>query len=870
MPKRGEAVVKAVLSGDTVVLRGHAASGPPPTFTLSLAQLECPRLAKRPPQGQDQGQQDEPYAWEARELVRKKVIGKRVSFFVEYTVPSGREFGHIILNRDTANEEYIAVSLLDAGLARIREGSRGTGDVFEKMQAAQTKAESSHIGIWDEKSKPKHVRKITWNVENMRALVDKNKGKPVKAVIEHVRDGCTLRAFLLPNFEYITFSLTGVKTPMFKRDAEGNEVAEPFAAEAKFFVESRLLNRDVDLILEGSSGNVFLATPLMGGRNISEHLLKAGLAKIVDWSISSLTGGAATYRAAQQYAQANKLKLWKNFASRKELSLSPSDQSFKAKVVEIVNPEQYVIERDGVQQRIHLASLRQPKHPREPGSRAPRFYEVPFGYETREFLRKKLIDQTVDVKVDYVKPANNGFPAKTCCTITIGGVNVAEALISKGYATALRHREDDDARSSVYDDLLAAETRAVKNNKGIHTKSEVPIHRIAEVTNKQQADKFYSSMRRETRVSAVVEHVVSGSRVRALIPKHTCVVSVVFAGISCPRTGRDDTPDQPFAREALDFTKTYCHQRDVELELEDVDKNGNFVAHVFVNRENLSVKLLENGLAKVHGSVRRFAHKGELEAAEQAAKDKRVNLFKDFDPEKEKAEKEAALGPTAATTRKHAPEPVLVTEIASTNSFYVQGQKSSAELEKVMQSLASSNGAGAGAFKPKKGAMCAAQFTLDNVWYRAKITDVSGSNVTVQYIDFGNKETLPAKRCAPLPAGTSSLPAQARLVTLAGIAPAPADWEAEAQNVVADLLLDKSFMCNSEYRDSEGEHVTLTTMDGKVDQGRELIACGYGRVDKQAPPLLDALMKKYRDAQARAIAARDGMWIYGDVTEDDQ
>ena len=31
------------------------------------------------------------------------------------------------------------------------------------------------------------------------------------AVIEHVRDGCTVRAFLLPNFDYVTVMLAGIK-----------------------------------------------------------------------------------------------------------------------------------------------------------------------------------------------------------------------------------------------------------------------------------------------------------------------------------------------------------------------------------------------------------------------------------------------------------------------------------------------------------------------------------------------------------------------------------------------------------------------------------------------------------------------------------
>lgn len=37
--------------------------------------------------------------------------------------------------------------------------------------------------------------------------------------------------------------------------------------------------------------------------------------------------------------------------------------------------------------------------------------------------------------------------------------NIAEALVSKGLATVLRYRQDDDQRSAHYDELLAAEAR---------------------------------------------------------------------------------------------------------------------------------------------------------------------------------------------------------------------------------------------------------------------------------------------------------------------------------------------------------------------------------------------------------------------------
>ena len=63
---------------------------------------------------------------------------------------------------------------------------------------------------------------------------------------------------------------------------------------------------------------------------------------------------------------------------------------------------------------------------------------------------------------DIPQAANNDYPEKYCGTVTIGGVNVAEALVTKGFATVVRYAADNDQRSSHYDDLLAAEEKASK------------------------------------------------------------------------------------------------------------------------------------------------------------------------------------------------------------------------------------------------------------------------------------------------------------------------------------------------------------------------------------------------------------------------
>lgn len=60
---------------------------------------------------------------------------------------------------------------------------------------------------------------------------------------------------------------------------------------------------------------------------------------------------------------------------------------------------------------------------------------------------------------------------------------MAEALVSKGLATVIRYRPDDDQRSSRYDDLLSAEAKALKSQLGLHSKKDCPPLRVTEIVN---------------------------------------------------------------------------------------------------------------------------------------------------------------------------------------------------------------------------------------------------------------------------------------------------------------------------------------------------------------------------------------------------
>ena len=47
----------------------------------------------------------------------------------------------------------------------------------------------------------------------------------------------------------------------------------------------------------------------------------------------------------------------------------------------------------------------------------------------------------------------------------------------------------------------------------------------------------------------------------------------------------------------------------------------------------------------------------------------------------------------------------------------------------------------------KQGTLCAAQYTADDAWYRARVTQEPGpDSVEVLFVDYGNTEVLPRER----------------------------------------------------------------------------------------------------------------------------
>ncbi|RZC36999.1 TUDOR and/or SNase domain containing protein [Asbolus verrucosus] len=813
-PKRG--IVKQILSGDSVIIRGPTGA-PPPEKQINFSGIIAPKLARRAGDQSDPSK-DEPWAWEAREFLRKKLIGEEVFFTAEKPPNAVREYGTVYLGKDFSSAENITESLVSEGLVTVRrEGVRQTPE-GARLAELEDAAKAAGKGKWGSTPSSEHVRDIKWSVDNMRSFVDKQGYKPVKAIIEHVRDGSTVRAFLLPDFYHITLMISGIRCPGFKLDANGKpdpSIKVPYAEEARYFVEIRLLQREVEIVLESVNNNNFVGTIIHPKGNIAEALLKEGFAHCVDWSIAFMKSGVEGLRAAEKKAKAARLRIWKDWQSSAP-QVTGKEKDFIATVAEVINGDALSVKlNNGQYKKIFLSSIRPPKEAGrvadEDGKTAPRpkgfrpLYDIPWMYEAREYLRKKLIGKKVHVVIDYIQEARDGYPEKVCATVTIGGKNVAEALVSKGLASVVKYRPDDDQRSSRYDELLTAESKAMKSQVGIHNKKDVPIHRVTEI-DAARAKLELSSFQRAQRIDAVVEFVASGTRLRVFIPKSNSLCTFLL------------------------------------------------------------------GFASVHRTGEKSQYATLLKEAEDSAKQQRLRTWKDYVEEQEEQKPEEEK---PNVERQVSYEEVVVTEITPEGSFFVQiiseGPKAEALNSKLRQEF-QANPPLPGAFTAKRGDVCAAKYTVDDEWYRVKVEKVQGGKATVHYIDYGNRETLPTTRLASLPAAYASEKPYATEYVLPYVnLPKDEEFSAMAIKYLREDTAVSKLLLNVEYR-VQGSPPAASLHVDSTPQGdiiMNLISDGLLLVENKKERRQNKLLAAYKEAQEGAKRNHSNIWEYGDITEDD-
>ena len=136
-------------------------------------------------------------------------------------------------------------------------------------------------------------------------------------------------------------------------------------------------------------------------------------------------------------------------------------------------------------------------------------------------------------------------------------------------------------------------------------------------------------------------------------------------------------------------------------------------------------------------------------------------------------------------------ERVFVSSATSPAKFFCQLLKTAASLDELMNEMFEYfeplSHQQEQLSEPSVGEFCAAKFSLDDGWYRAKVVEVKGDSVSVFYIDYGNSETLSLSRLKVLDSKFQSLASQAIECSLSG------NFNGVCDDKFVDLASEKEF-----------------------------------------------------------------------------
>ena len=868
----------------------------------------------------------QPFGFASRDFLIKNLVGKVVQFQVLYNIPSGvnRDYGKVVLQTGmTFPDASVSegwVKLRDDAAKKMDETEQSRA-MIEKLELEQAKAKAESKGLWT--SDDNGQIETQYDVPDVKAFVEESKGKKLNGVVERVLTGdrIVLRLLMSPKKHVQVMALiAGIRAPTTKRTnpSDGKEQpAEPFGEEATLFLETRILQRTLNVQIVGATpqGQLVCAVAHHQGGDMAGHVLRAGLARCVDHHSTMLGSEMSKLRQAEKEAKDKKLNIFRDHVSTKTAGSDMEVTVVRVQTADTI----FIRSRTGTEKKINLSSIRQPK-PSDPK-------QSPFQAEAKEFLRKKLIGKHVKVSIDGKKAASEGFEEREVATVTQGGKNVALQLVEAGYASVIRHRRDDTDRSPHYDELLAAEEVATQGGKGMWSGKPSAAKSYVDYSESLQKAKIQASvLSRQRKIPAIVDFVKGASRFTILIPRENAKLTLVLSCIRAPRSARNpQEASEPFGQEALDFSSRKCMQRDVEVDIEGTDKVGGFVGTLYVNRENFSKLLLEEGFASVHAySAEQSAQGPELFAAEKKAKDARRGIWKDYDPSQDPdadpSEAATMVGSTNGTdadssitavaggptaTRAVDYKEVAVTHIdPSTLRLKLQlvGTGTGA-LEDLMNKFrsfhlspsSSSPSSSLLSSPPKVGDLVSAKFSADQSWYRARVrrNDKDAQASEVVYVDYGNQEKVGWKELRALPQqfDTRALRPQAHDAALSFVQFPSAETSAAA-NYVADaldalyrmLLADsggKALIANVDQTDPRDGtmYVTLFDKDLEVKETEsvngELVGMGLAMVARKLRAWersgqgVEAVLKVLREKEAEARRERRGMWEYGDLTEDE-
>ena len=320
--------VREVRDGSSIIIQDSVTGED--KFVI-LSNVKVPRMTNS---------ETQPFAYEARELIRKRVLGKKVSVVLDYS-RNERDYCTVSLE----NKDSIAVLLVDAGLANVTSyDDNEKSSAYQELTIAENRARGKGKNLWS-KSKAAPIYRVTdTTLRSTEAEKKQSKQKAkqffgalqragrVSGIVEYVFNGSRLKISIPSENCVISFGLEALRTPT---KSENEELCK----EVHEFVYDKLQHRDVELIVDSSdqAGN-FFGSLFINSVNFGVTLLEMGYAR-VNQSNVDYTNYAPEYKAAEEAAKQKGARIWANYTEAKEQTESSTPEAKQVRLYKVTVSE---------------------------------------------------------------------------------------------------------------------------------------------------------------------------------------------------------------------------------------------------------------------------------------------------------------------------------------------------------------------------------------------------------------------------------------------------------------------------------------------------------------------------------------------------
>lgn len=303
-----EAQVSRIFSADTLFLRNKA--GNEKRVNLSSVRQPKPSDPKQAPFGA-----------EAKEFLRKRLIGKHVKAVIDGKRAATEGYEEREMATVAYNNKNVGLLLVENGYASVirhRMDDTDRSPIYDELLAAEEAAQAEGKGMWN----PKPAKRVEYvdhsasleQAKRQMSLLSRQKRVP--AVVDFVKSGSRFTVLVPRENAKLTFVLSGIRAPKSARNP--TDQGEPFGQEAHDFANRRCLQRDVEIDVDDTDKvGGFIGTMYVNRESFAKLLVEEGLASVHAYS-AERSGNANELHAAEQKAKEARRGMWHDWDPSKE------------------------------------------------------------------------------------------------------------------------------------------------------------------------------------------------------------------------------------------------------------------------------------------------------------------------------------------------------------------------------------------------------------------------------------------------------------------------------------------------------------------------------------------------------------------------